>query len=100
MSKSTSPSTVVSRLQSWQYVAQVIIDGLNGKRFSWTAGEFEAYRKKAEAMGLTLVTKTTIKRWGYRLKRGAEPIGTGYFRSPISRDAELYVLECQAVKEE
>ena len=58
----------------------------------------ESYLPKAAQMGATLVTKTSLERDGYRLKRGAKPVGRGYFFAPISRSAALYVLECQAVK--
>lgn len=95
----TSPSVIKGRLNSWQYIAQAIKDGLEGKTFVWTAGELEAYRPKAKTMGATLVTKSQIARMGYRIKRGAKPVGNGYFRSPISKSANLYVLECQAVPE-
>lgn len=94
-----SPSEIKDKLASWSHVANQIINGLSGKTFSWSGGEFEAYRVKAKAMGITLVTKSQIKKLGYRLKRDAQPIGNGYFRAPISRSADLYVLECQAVKE-
>lgn len=95
-----SPSEVKNKLSSWIYVATQIRDGLNGIPFDWTGGEFEAYRVKAEAMGLTLITKTQVTKQGYRLRQGARPVGRGYFRAPISRSADLYILECQAVKEE
>lgn len=93
-----SPSEIKRKLHSWKYTAQAIIDGLDGHPFSWCGGELEAYRKKAKAMGITLVTKSKLARDGYRLKRGAQPVGNGYFHAPISRSADLYVLECQAVK--
>lgn len=93
-----TPSEVRRQLESWQKVANAIGDGLAGRPFTWCAGELYAYREKAAKMGCTLVTKSHLKRMGYRLKRGAKPVGTGYFRSPISRSASLYVLECQAVE--
>lgn len=95
---SKKPSNTKRSLQTWLHVATAIIDGLNGKPFSWSGGEFSAYRPKAEAMGITLVTKTRIAKMGRRLKRGAAPVGNGYFGAPISRRADLYVLECQTVK--
>lgn len=95
-----SPSEIRRRLESWSYVAAAIADGLGGEPFNWTGGELEAYRKKAAEMGCTLVTKSKLERDGYRLKCGAQPVGRGYFYAPISRSANLYVLECQAVKVE
>lgn len=95
---SIKPSEILGRLNSWVYVANTIADGLNGKPFSWTDGERIAYTEKAKAMGITLVTKNWLKKIGYRLKKGAKPVGTAYFKSPISNTGELYILECQAVK--
>lgn len=94
-----SPSEIKGKLDSWRYVAQAIKDGLEGKPFSWCGGEFDAYKPKAQQMGITLVTKTQIKKMGYRLKKNVKPVGNGYFKSPISRSADLYVLECQAVND-
>lgn len=96
----TSPSVIKNRLYSWAKVGQFILNGLDGDQFSWSSGEFEAYKKKAQAMGITLVTKTWLSRNGYRLKRGVKPIGNAYFLAPISKFCDLYVLECQAVKDE
>lgn len=98
--RNISPSEIKGRLGSWRYVAQAIIDGLDGKPFAWCGGEFEAYRPKAKEMGVTLVTKTQIKRLGRELKRGVTPVGSGYFRAPISRSADLYILECQTKPQE
>ena len=98
--KSVSPSVIQNRLASYRKIVDAISRGLSGQPFHWTNGEFEAYRPKAYVMGFTLVTKTRIEKTGYRLKRGARPVGTAYFRSPISRDIDLYVLECQAVQVE
>lgn len=95
-----SPSEIKNRLQSWRYVAQAIIDGLEGKPFSWGDGERTAYTQKAKKMGITLITATQAKKQGYRIKHGAKSVGTAYFRSPISNYGNLYVLECQCVKEE
>jgi hypothetical protein len=95
-----SPGEMRGRLKSWAYVAMALADGLDGKPFDWGGGEFDAYRPKAKMLGCTLVTKTWMKKNGYRLRRGAKPVGTGYFKAPISNTGELYILECQAVKEE
>lgn len=94
-----SPSEVQARIVAWVKALNAVRDGLNGHPFSWTAGELEAHRAKMAALGLTFVTTTQAARLGFRLKRGAKPVGNGYFRAPISRSANLYVLECQCVKE-
>ena len=39
-----------------------------------------------------------VQKLGYQLKRGAKPVGTAYFGSPIQKWADLYVLEVQCQK--
>lgn len=97
---SKPPSVARKRLASWGKLVKDLEGGLSGDRFSWTGGEFEANKQKLIAMGITLVTKTAVKRMGYRLKRGVNPVGSAYFFSPISRQADLYILEYQAVKDD
>jgi hypothetical protein len=67
---------------------------------AWNDGQRIANTNRARILGYTIVTKTRAKRMGYRLKRGARPLGYGYFKAPISRDAELYVLEVHCVRDE
>lgn len=76
-----------------------MLDGLDGNPFYWDDGPRIQYQKKLKNCGITLLTKTALKKKGYRLKRGAEPVGSAYFGSPIKNIGELYILECQAVKE-
>ena len=73
-------------------VIKAIRDGLDGKRFSWSAGELNAYRPKALRLGFTL--ENGAKQLGYKLKPTAKPVGNGYFTAPISQFCDLYVLEC------
>lgn len=93
-----SPSEIKARLDRYRDVAREILAGLDGKPFYWqgTEGKYNVWW--AEDMGLTLVTETQVKKRGYRLKKGAQPVGSRYFTAPISRQAYLYILECQAVK--
>ena len=93
-----SPSEIKRRLNRFRSVAGEIQRGLDGVPFYWNGTEGEYNVMWAEHMGLHLVTETQIKKRGYRLKRGAKPVGRRYFSAPISRSAALYVLECQAVK--
>lgn len=62
-------------------------------------GDSEGYYKtqRAKQMGLTITTQAAAERRGYRLKRNAKPIGTRYFRSPIKRDINIYILECHFI---
>lgn len=96
-----SPSEIVRRLDCFVSVAIQIQRALKGeKQFVWNGTEGEYNVIWAAQMGLTLTTETQIKKHGYRLKRGAKPVGWRYFSSPISKQRALYVLECQAVKVE
>jgi hypothetical protein len=93
-----SPSEIIRRLESVREVSRQIQAGLRGTPFHWNGTEGEYNVAWAELLGLHLVTETQIKKRGYRLKRGAKPVGSRYFGAPISRQALLYVLECQAAK--
>jgi hypothetical protein len=93
-----SPSEIARRLDCYRSVAAQIQRGLGGEPFVWDGTEGEYNVQWAADMGLTLTTETQVKKRGYRLKRGARPVGSRYFTAPISRQRKLYVLECQAVK--
>ena len=95
-----APSEIVRRLDSLRAVAGAIQRGLKGTPFHWNGTEGDYNVMWAADLGLTLITKTQVEKRGYRLKRGARPVGSRYFGSPISKSASLYVLECQAVKKE
>lgn len=96
--RNRSPSEIKRRLDCFRAVAGEIQRGLNGTPFHWNGTEGEYNVMWAEQMGIHLITETQIKKRGYRLKRGAKPVGARYFGAPISRSAALYVLECQATK--
>lgn len=94
-----APSEIVRRLDCFVSVAVQIQRALRGeKQFVWDGTEGEYNVLWAAEMGLTLTTETQIKKRGYRLKRGAKPVGFRYFTAPIGKQRALYVLECQAVK--
>ncbi len=88
------------RLDRYLNVAEAIDAGLRGSPFHWGEGQRIAYTAKALDLGLTLVTKTALERLGYRLRRGVIPVGTAYFGSPVKRNCDLYVLECQCARVE
>lgn len=94
------PSEIITRLYIYRDVAGQIQNGLSGYPFSWAGTEGEYNVQWAEDMGIHLVTETWLKKHGYRLKRGAQPVGRRYFHAPISKMHPVYVLECQAVKRE
>lgn len=97
MGNPVPPSEMKARISSYQYVLAAIERGLEGRPFQWGEGERRPYTAKAARMGMTLVTVTGAKTHGYRVKRGAQPVGHAYFGAPIKRYAALYVLECQCV---
>jgi hypothetical protein len=92
-----SPSDVIARLRGFIAAAADVIKGLQGAPFSWRGVDGQHHLPRLAMMGVTLVSKSHAERLGYRLKRGAQPVGWRYFGSPISRDAPVYVLECQCV---
>ena len=97
--KPVAPSAVLRRIESLRHVAMQIANGLEGQPFQWGAGQREAWTPLAKQLGLTLVTRSHADRLGYAIKRGAKPVGSAYFRAPLKRTAQLYVLECQCVKQ-
>lgn len=97
--KPVTPSVVLSRIESLRHVATQIYDGLSGHPFQWGDGQRTAWTPIAQQLGLTLVTRSHADRLGYAIKRNAKPVGSAYFRAPLKRTAQLYVLECQCVKQ-
>lgn len=93
-----SPSVMKSKILRNIDLLQEVLDGLEGKPFSWGSTGSQYWVPRLAGMGITLVTKNRIKRLGCRLKRGAQPVGSVYFNSPISNQCDLYVLECQCVE--
>jgi hypothetical protein len=79
-------------------VINTVLDGLEGKPFHWGQGERWALTPMLTKIGITIVTRTQIDKYGYRLKRSQNPVGTTYFGSPINKNADIYVLEIQCVK--
>lgn len=96
--RNRNPAEIIRRLDCFRSVAAQIQNGLRGEQFVWDGTEGNYNVLWAEAMGLHLVTETQIKKRGYRLKRGVQPVGWRYFTAPISKRHPVYVLECQATK--
>jgi hypothetical protein len=94
-----SKSTIEKRLNKIKHSIDEVVNGLNGKPFNWGDGERIHHQKKLKKCDITLLTITALKKRGYRLKRGAKPVGSAYFGRPIKNIGQLYVLECQAIKE-
>lgn len=91
-----SPSEYKRKAQSFAYVAQAILDGLNGEPISWGVGQWRAYHRMAEQMGLTLVAQTGAERKGYRLKPGTRPIGNAAMGG-VHYTGHVYILECHFI---
>jgi len=98
----SSPKAILdrmnNRLSRLREAAAAVRSGLGGAPFVWNGVEGDMYVPYAAQLGITLVTLTQIKKRGYRLKKNATPVGSRYFGAPIQKYADLYVLECQAVK--
>lgn len=98
MARKTLPSKseYAKKAASFEYVAKSIMDGLNGKTFSWGVGEWQAYKHKAYQMGFTLTSKTAAAEIGYTLKKNAKPIGIAAMgRSRYV--GQVYILQCHFV---
>lgn len=90
-----SRAKVLARAERYRDVAFQIARALReGKMFFWKGSENHLIGIAAD-MGLTLITESRARKAGYTLKKGQSPVGSIYFGAPISRDAEVYVLECQ-----
>lgn len=92
---SKTPSAFIAQLERRINVANEIIAGLRGSPFTWGGGETTAKHHILKELGITLVTKTRAKKLGYELNKQAKPVGACYFSRPISKHADVYVLECQ-----
>lgn len=92
-----SPNTAKQRIEVIQRVLTDVAQGLEGNRFTWGSGQREHWVPLLERVGMTLRTKTQITKMGYRLKRGAQPVGRAYYDAPLQRYAELYLIEYQCV---
>lgn len=78
-------------------VLNAVINGLDGQPFRWeSCGASESYVRLLRELGITLVTRTWLEKRGYKLNRGAKPVGAIKYCSPINAMADVYVLECQA----
>jgi len=92
---SKTPSAFIVQLERRINVSNEIIAGLRGSPFTWGGGETSSKQRILKELGVTLVTKTRVRKLGYELNPRVKPVGSVYFRSPISNYADVYVLECQ-----
>ena len=90
-----NPSQLIVKIDRLHALTVQVKGGLMGKPFAWGAGEANAYMPILAGIGITLITKTQVKKRGYVLKRGVKPVGSRYYGAPIQKRADLYVLECQ-----
>ena len=93
----TTADRLIGKLRLRKAAIEDVIAGLDGQRFSWGNTQWNNYKATLQAAGVTLLTRSRLKKKGLRLKRGAQPVGQIYFPAPIARYAEVYVAECQAV---
>lgn len=78
-------------------VIGAVMNGLDGKPFRWESdGARDSYMRLLRGLGINLVTQTWLDKRGYKLNRGAKPVGRVKYASPINSMVDVYVLECQA----
>lgn len=85
----------MKRLEAAQEAISDLLDGLNGKSFTWGDSEYRSKEGILASLGFALVTKTKLTRGGHELKQGVSPVGKAYFGAPIRKYADLYVLGVQ-----
>lgn len=90
------PSFVIERLERIIVVARMLIAGLKGTPFAWRGVDVQHYRPLARLFGLTLVSKSRVAALNWKLKKNVQPVGEMYYGAPISRWADVYILEAQA----
>lgn len=86
------------RIEQLHSLTGMVLKGLNGNPFNWGDTQRKSWIPILKKIDITLVTKTQIEKQGLILKRGAKPVGTAYFGSPIKKYADLYVLEIQCTQ--
>lgn len=98
MTKQT-PSAFARHLEKRRDVMTTIIAALRGEKLiDWGSGAYLSRRQILREIGVTLVTKTQIKKRGYVLHPRSKPIGQVYFDRPISRSHDVYILEVHCSK--
>lgn len=85
----------LQRLDAAQVAIRELMDGLNGKPFTWGDSEYHQKEGMLAALGFAVVTITKLTRGGHELLRGVKPVGRAYFGTPIRKYADLYVLDLQ-----
>lgn len=87
---------ILQRIATCQQTLREFFDGATGaKPFVWGEYERESKMHLLSQIGFVLVSKTKLEKGGHRLKKGAKPIGTGYYGSPLRLYANLYLLGVQ-----
>ncbi len=77
---------------------QTMLEGLNGKPFKWEYWTYNSHKPLMREIGVTLITKTEIKRRGLTLRqRNNTPVGEVHFKR-FDKWAEVYILECQCIE--
>lgn len=91
------PSTERRRLKHLIAAATEIVDGLEGLPFVWRDGEATAKATTLATIGVELVTKETVAKFGHRIKSRAEPVGCRLF-GYMDIYSDLYILGVQTHK--
>ena len=91
-----NPSALANHLQKRIALLHQLEQGLRGHSFDWGNSAGAVWRKQLkDEFGIELVTETGAAKAGHRIKKRAQPVGRMYFKAPISKYADLYVLNVQ-----
>lgn len=94
-----SKDTVTRRLLRCEQASHDVSQGLHGNPFTWRECD-QALIGMLEDMGVHLISITKAIKLGYVLKQRQQPVGKVYYGAPLSRYADLYILECQFHRKE
>lgn len=99
MKAPTTKGALRTRLARVRYALAIIEAGLAGRPRTLGASDADSVQRLLLPLGIELVSRTALKRRGYRLRRGAQPLLYRYYCAPLKRYAELFELNSQAVSE-
>lgn len=86
-------SDVKRRVSSKLRWLNVLTDGLNGAAHSLGSGEGDAFEKFLKTLDLEAISVSRAAERGLKLRKGAKPVCSRYYKRPISGYHDLYLLQ-------
>lgn len=86
-------SDVKRRMNSHLRWMTVLSDGLAGKPHGLSNDAGNAFEKYLKTLGLEAISMTRATGRGLKLRKGAKPICSRYYKRPISTYNDLYLLQ-------